>query len=486
MGKEVDQPAPDAGAASAAALPPPLREQLASAVALIQKAVAAKDTRALSGRLLRQTASFRRRLHADDLAVFVAGALPASSSSTPILQQALRAAEGPKGMEMDAASAAASGTPEGQPLPEVELYAYLLVLTLLVDKKQFAAARTLAHAAVERLSQFNRRTLDPLAARIYFYLSLCHEQAGTLAEIRGLLLALHRTAVLRHDALGQETLLNLLLRNFLHYNLYDQAERLRAKAQRPEVSRSPQQACRYLLYLGRIRAVQLEYSEAKDCLQQAARKAPASAVGFRTAVHKWLVVVRLLLGEVPERSEFTVPRLRQLLQPYHELAQAVRGGDLHEFSAVASRHDATFRTDRTHNLIVRLRHNVIRAGLRRIALAYSRISLADVAAKLGLSSVTDTESIVSKAIRDGGIDAAIDHDAGVLSVARLADVYSTEEPAAAFHARVAFCMDIHNEALKAMRFEGSAAKAEWEDATKLRERQEQELAAALEEDDMDI
>lgn len=52
----------------------------------------------------------------------------------------------------------------------------------------------------------------------------------------------------------------------------EQAERLRAKAQRPESGRSMQQACRYLYYLGRIRAVQLEYSEAKDCLQQAARK----------------------------------------------------------------------------------------------------------------------------------------------------------------------------------------------------------------------
>lgn len=51
-----------------------------------------------------------------------------------------------------------------------------------------------------------------------------------------------------------------------------QAERLRAKAQRPDTSRSMQQACRYLYYLGRIRAVQQEYSEAKDCLQQAARK----------------------------------------------------------------------------------------------------------------------------------------------------------------------------------------------------------------------
>ena len=44
-----------------------------------------------------------------------------------------------------------------------------------------------------------------------------------LSAARSSLLALHRTAVLRHDEYGQETLLNLLLRNYLHYNLYDQA-----------------------------------------------------------------------------------------------------------------------------------------------------------------------------------------------------------------------------------------------------------------------
>ena len=58
-----------------------------------------------------------------------------------------------------------------------------------------------------------------------------------------------------------------------------------------------------------------------------------------------------------------------------------------------------FRADRTQNVIVRLRHNVIRTGLRRINLAYSRIGLADVAAKLGLPDAGDVECIVAKAIR---------------------------------------------------------------------------------------
>ena len=38
----------------------------------------------------------------------------------------------------------------------------------------------------------------------------------------------------------QETLLNLLLRNYLHYNLYDQAEKLRSKAPRFEAHSNQQ------------------------------------------------------------------------------------------------------------------------------------------------------------------------------------------------------------------------------------------------------
>ena len=47
--------------------------------------------------------------------------------------------------------------------------------------------------------------------------------------------------------------------------------------------------------------------------------------------------------------------------------------------------------------------------------------------------------------RDGGIDAIIDHGEGFMSSKEVTDIYSTEEPQSAFHARVAFCLDIHNE-----------------------------------------
>lgn len=48
--------------------------------------------------------------------------------------------------------------------------------------------------------------------------------------------------------------------------------------------------------------------------------------------------------------------------------------------------------------------------MKKINISYSRISLADIKSKLGLESISDTEYIVAKAIRDGVITATVDHD----------------------------------------------------------------------------
>ncbi|XP_022567110.1 26S proteasome non-ATPase regulatory subunit 3 homolog A isoform X1 [Brassica napus] len=302
------------------------------------------------------------------------------------------------------------------------------------------------------------------------------------------LLALHHSATLRHDELGQETLLNLLLRNYLHYNLYDQAEKLRSKAPRFE-AHSNQQFCRYLFYLGKIRTIQLEYTDAKESLLQAARKAPIAAIGFRIQCNKWAILVRLLLGEIPERSIFTHKGMDKALKPYFELTNAVRIGDLDLFRTVQEKFSDTFAQDRTHNLIVRLRHNVIRTGLRNISISYSRISLPDVAKKLRLNSenpVADAESIVAKAIRDGAIGATIDHRNGYMVSKETGDIYSTNEPQTAFNSRIAFCLNMHNEAVRALRFPPNTHK-EKESDEKRRERkqQEEELAKHMAEEDDD-
>lgn len=473
-----------------------VNEGMQGIVALLERSVKTKETRLLMGRLMRQTAQLRGHMTAADLDTFITTYLPVDSKSGAYLAGYIKqdAAEAPTAMEEDsstaqddgkAAAAAGDLAARVSGLPEVELYLYLLLLIYLLDKQRHTQAREVADTAVGLLKVHNRRTLDVIAARIYFYYSWAYECLNRLADVRSTLMSAHSTAVVRHDAVGQETLLNLLLRNYLHYNLYDQAEKFRSKAQKSDTWRVPAQYCRYLFYLGTIRAIQLEYSEAKEVLQQASRKAPGCAPGFRVACNKWLILVRLLLGEIPERAEFSAPGMREPLTPYFELTCAVRSGDLATFRSVSDKFAGVFKADRTTNLITRLQYNVIRTGLRRINLAYSRISLKDVAEKLCLPSADDAEYIAAKAIRDGALDAVLDHAGGFLATRELTDLYSTNEPQSAFHERIAFCLNLHNEAVKAMRFEPDAHKRALAAANGRKEPTPEEIARAIEEEEED-
>lgn len=53
---------------------------------------------------------------------------------------------------------------------------------------------------------------------------------------------------------------------------------------------------------------------------------------------------------------------------------------------------------------------MIKTGLRRLNLSYSRIHLKDIQEKLKLPEGSDPELIVAKAIRDGTLNAVIDHE----------------------------------------------------------------------------
>lgn len=75
-------------------------------------------------------------------------------------------------------------------------------------------------------------------------------------------------------------------------------------------------------FSGRIKAIQLDYSDAYEYLMVAMRKAPhKSAVGFRSQVTKLICVVQMLMGEIPERSVFQQKDLKRHLKQYLELTK---------------------------------------------------------------------------------------------------------------------------------------------------------------------
>ncbi|XP_023213164.1 26S proteasome non-ATPase regulatory subunit 3-like [Centruroides sculpturatus] len=400
----------------------------------IEKAVLSKEPRFIL-RVLRVLVSTRKRLNPRVLKTLVNGFYTQSSAQREALLSFISTEEQ---MDVDnqvvsnfrIRSGRAAQTPL---LTELDVYIHLLVLLHLIDSEcqeaqknpdRMKRAVNCSEQLMQKIQGQNRRTLDTLAARCYFYHTRCYELAGRLHEIR------------------------TITSRFIT---------------------SPS---------GRINAIQLEYTKAHKNLLQAIRKAPQhTAIGFKQTAYKLAITVELLLGEIPDRSLFRQPTLRKSLAPYFQLTQAVRQGNLFNFNGVVDRFSKTFQDDHTFTLIIRLRHNVIKTGVRMINLSYSRISLANIASKLQLDSSEDSEFIVAKDIRDGVIEANVDHHKGYMQSKENIDVYCTREPQTAFHQRITFCLNIHNQSVKVSRLRFVFQER--------REREQQDLEYAKEMADED-
>jgi len=412
-------------------------------------------------------------------------------------------------MEEDAA--ASSTTPEYLSLTCREVESWLMTLAVRIYWRagKYTEAYDLITKGLQLLDAHlvdsgNTTTttaggLYPLLARMLRYRSLIMESlltssnsdddtyAKLCSDTRIELASRHTHAVLRRDADVSATILNLHLRELLLSDRVEQAQKLISNSTFPTDAASNNQLLRYLYYSGRVQALRLEYTQSYSNLSQCLRKCPTNTgLGFRIAVQRLLVVVQLLMGEIPDRSVFFGEGMRGELRPYLEIAQAVRRGDLAVFHETVGGHAERLRMDGTYTLISRLAHSVVKAGLRRLKTSYSRISLEDVASRLGLPSATSAEFVVAKAVRDGVIDATINHEGGYVQSHDLVDVYATVEPSEAFHRRIAYCLTTHNDAVKAMRYTPDAYKKQLEASRGLRrsreEKTDEEKAQEIEDE----
>lgn len=471
---------------------------------MMESSVTSSDTR-LMGRVVRNLAGVRKTMEPPVLQSLLRKFV--DSSRLSLFEDLFNTSVASKGdivMETsDTKPITFVTTKQSQTQIEFEAFALLVLLLWLIDagkrrpkevaaSEAFLPAITCAKelAALLTVKARNRRTLDPLQARVYFYYSLACEKSGCLSSIRTELLAAYRTASLRHDAIGQATLLHLLLRNYLHDNLYQQALNLISRTDFPE-SRPNAQFARFLFYQGQIKAVQLEYSDAHSKLMQAIRKAPTSsntALGFKLSAHQHAIIVGLLMGGTPDRSTFMQKEFREPLKPYYYITQAVRDGDLTTFTRVVQEYERSFVKDQTLTLVNRLRYNVIKTGLRRISLAYSRISLEDIKTKLGLESKQAAAGVVAKAVVDGVIDASIDYESEVVTSGSKNDIYSSSEPQKALHKRISFCLNMHTDVVRAMAYPDEHGKEQ--ESAEQREEKEKEkkqlLVDSAEDEDDDM
>lgn len=505
---------------------PHLDADIKSNFALLDRAVALFDAR-FTLRALRSVSSIRKRLTPDILAQVIVETFPATVTSGNVAKQLLitlgkehlplgQQSATDSAMDVDSKGPAKNGSKKEirEVIPEIDIFLGILIQVHLFDSKQYQHGAEFSSYLSDRIRTLNRRTLDSLSAKVYFYYSLFCENIAPLppspqspiVALRPTLLAALRTAVLRKDIDIQASVIVLLLRNYLLMSHISQADLLVSHTQFPE-NAANNQVARFLYYLGRIRAIQLRYTEAHEHLTAATRKAPSSlcALGFSQTATKLLMVVELLMGDIPDRATFRVASTEQALHPYFLLVQAVRVGNLEDFETTIADHADTFRRDGTYTLILRLRQNVIKTGIRMMSLSYSRISLRDICIRLHLGSEESAEYIVAKAIRDGVIEATLDREHGFMKSKETGDIYATREPTEAFHDRIRACLALHDESVKvrpsvysrptkhhvtneatnqAMRFPMNQHRLELKNAQEARER-EREMANDIQEGDLD-
>ena len=173
------------------------------------------------------------------------------------------------------------------------------------------------------------------------------------------------------------------------------------------------------------------------------------------------------MGDIPDQSLFRHVILEKALTAYFDIVKgkkiglpysttpdwqipfqpAVRTGSLSQFQTMLSKHVSQFEEDNTYTLIIWLRQNVIKTGIRRLSLSYTCISLKDICVKLHLDSEEDAEYIVGKAIRDGVIEGRIVHEKGWMESGTQKSGYGPEV-SEIFGRRIAFCLDLHNQSVK--------------------------------------
>jgi len=242
-----------------------------------------------------------------------------------------------------------------------------------------------------RIRGVNQRTMDGFTAKAIYFISIAYEKLGLLSQIRPLIFEAYKDCCLHQNTIGQATTMNIIIRIYLQQNLYEQARNFMVKTTFPE-NVSNNQYARYLYYQGRIKAVQLEYSEAQAALIQSLRKGPeVGAVGFRIHAQKLLIIVELLMGEIPNRQVFNQKDFQKYLAPYYQIVHTVKMGEMVKFNQLVARYQKMFQADKVLSLVHRLKHTVIKFGLKKINISYSKISLADIASKLSLESVEETE-----------------------------------------------------------------------------------------------
>jgi 26S proteasome regulatory subunit N3 len=88
-------------------------------------------------------------------------------------------------MDVDSTSSPPVKPAVNDPVPEGDIYIRLLLIHhLLGSPTTYQKAMELVHQTVEKMQVLNRRSMDPIAAKVWYAVERTYEVAGKLSDAR--------------------------------------------------------------------------------------------------------------------------------------------------------------------------------------------------------------------------------------------------------------------------------------------------------------
>jgi len=323
--------------------------------------------------------------------------------------------------------------PSGQlatPKTEYEVTLALLSALLLYKTKAYAQAQSILHTLLfERPHNFAQRTyLEHLVNFLFYkYLNCVEFSRGFEAQKSKLYLLLRELQAYKSEVLFC-TLYIFVLRNLVLTRQLREAHQLLKNWAFP-ASVQYIYFTKYLFYkglfCGLVGQYQLAYAHINDAFRKVPENKEKLTPGLRNFVlliQKHMIVLNLLLNELPSIEIFAeVPKLRN----YKELVNMVSHGHNEEFTRYLAQHKAEFTRDLVFPLLSKMRAVVLRNAVKKLSIAYTRISVADILAKIGVSRA-DNFDLQSFLVKSSGYieDFTIDPQTDVIDFVRSSENYS--------------------------------------------------------------
>ena len=303
------------------------------------------------------------------------------------------------------------------PKTEYEITLALLAALLLYKKKEYAAAQTALHALLfDRPHAFAQRTyLEQLVNFLFYKYLNCIEYSNSFNQHKaGLYLLLRELQAYKSDVLFC-TLYIFVFRNLILSRQLKEAHQLIKNWVFPE-SIQYIYFTKYLFYKGLFFGLVGQYQKAYQHMNDAFRKVPENQEkltnglkNFILLIQKHMIVLNLMLNELPSIEIFTeVPRLKN----YKSLVKTVSQGHNEEFAKYLNDHKEEFTKDLVY-------------PVKKLSIAYTRISVPDVLSKIGIKS-NDNFDLQSFLVKSKGYieDFTIDPKTNVIDFARSSENYS--------------------------------------------------------------